>query len=174
MIQKVILVNENDEVLGSMEKLEAHLKGALHRAFSIFIFNDQKELLIHQRAFDKYHSPGLWTNTCCSHPFPEETTLDAANRRLEEEMGMQCSLTPIFTFVYKAGFENGLTEHEFDHVFVGYYDGEILFNKEEVDDYYFGTIEEINEKIQFNPSHYTPWFLIAFPRVCEWWKSKQL
>ena len=167
MIQKVILVNEKDEVLGSMEKLEAHLKGALHRAFSIFIFNDQKELLIHQRAFDKYHSPGLWTNTCCSHPFPEETTLGAANRRLEEEMGMQCSLTPIFTFVYKAGFENGLTEHEFDHVMIGYYNSEPKININEVADWKWMSLENVRLDIKSHPENYTAWFKIIFDKFYQ-------
>ena len=170
----VILVNTNDEQIGLMPKLEAHQKGLLHRAFSIFIFNQRGQLMMQQRALDKYHSGGLWTNTCCSHPIVNESTEETARKRLIEEMGITCDLTTVSKFIYKAELDNNLTEHEFDHVFVGYYDGEILFNKEEVDDYYFGTIEEINEKIQFNPSHYTPWFLIAFPRVCEWWKSKQL
>ncbi len=173
-MEKVILVDVNDNQIGLMEKMEAHEKALLHRAFSVFVFNSKGEMLLQKRAATKYHCAGMWANTCCSHQREHESDLDAAKRRLKEEMGIEAPLYKTFSFIYKAELDNNLTEHEFDHVFVGYYDGEILFNKEEVDDYYFGTIEEINEKIQFNPSHYTPWFLIAFPRVCEWWKSKQL
>jgi len=160
MIQSVILVDENDAVLGTMEKLEAHLKGALHRAFSIFIFNDKKELLIHQRALDKYHSPGLWTNTCCSHPFPDETTLDAANRRLEEEMGMQCELKEQFSFIYKERINTTIEEYELDHVFLGSSNSEPLINKEEVAAYKWISISELKEQMQTNPNDYTVWFKI--------------
>ena len=144
--ENVILVNEKDEPIGLMPKMEAHEKAVLHRAFSVFVFNSANELLMQKRASSKYHSGGLWTNTCCSHQREHESDLDAATRRLKEEMGIETPLYKTFSFIYKAELDNNLTEHEFDHVFVGYYDGEILFNKEEVDDYYFGTIEEINEK----------------------------
>ncbi|HSU49504.1 MAG TPA: isopentenyl-diphosphate Delta-isomerase, partial [Segetibacter sp.] len=122
-MEEVILVNELDEQIGKMEKMEAHSKGLLHRAFSVFIFNDQGEMLLQQRAVSKYHSGGLWTNACCSHPRPEEATEDAALRRLQEELGFTVSLAKIFDFRYNASFTNGLTEHEFDHVFVGTYNG---------------------------------------------------
>lgn len=160
MIQKVILVNENDEVLGTMEKLEAHLKGALHRAFSVFIFNDQKKLLMHQRAFDKYHSPGLWTNTCCSHPYPNETNLDAANRRLKEEMGMQCELKEQFSFIYKERINATIEEYELDHVFLGYSDSEPRINKEEVAAYKWISLTELKEQMHTQPNDFTIWFKI--------------
>ena len=124
-MEQVILVNEQDEQTGVMEKMEAHQKALLHRAFSVFIFNDKGELLLQQRASDKYHSGGLWTNTCCSHPNPDEETITAAQRRLKEEMGFTTKLSKAFDFIYKSEFSNGLTEHEFDHVFTGYYNGEI-------------------------------------------------
>jgi isopentenyl-diphosphate delta-isomerase len=160
MIQKVILVNEKDEVLGSMEKLEAHLKGALHRAFSIFIFNDQKELLIHQRAFDKYHSPGLWTNTCCSHPYPNETSLDAANRRLQEEMGMQCELIEQFSFIYKERINETIEEYELDHVFLGKSNSNPKINTEEVAAYKWISLPDLKEQMLANPNDFTIWFKI--------------
>jgi isopentenyl-diphosphate delta-isomerase len=160
MIQKVILVNENDEVLGTMEKLEAHLKGALHRAFSIFIFNDQKELLIHQRAFDKYHSPGLWTNTCCSHPYPNETSLDAANRRLQEEMGMQCELIEQFSFIYKERINETIEEYELDHVFLGNSNSNPKINTEEVAAYKWISLPDLKEQMLANPNDFTIWFKI--------------
>ena len=172
-MEQVILVDNNDVQIGLMDKIEAHEKALLHRAFSIFIFNSKGEMLLQKRAITKYHCGGMWANSCCSHPRENETNLDAASRRLKEEMGIETDLTEIFKFTYKAKLDKNLTEHEFDHVFVGYCDAEIVLNKEEVEDYYFGTIEEINEKIQLNPSHYTPWFLIAYPKVCDWWKSNK-
>jgi isopentenyl-diphosphate delta-isomerase len=135
--EKIILVNEQDEVTGSMEKMEAHRKGLLHRAFSIFIFNGKGEMLLQQRAFSKYHSAGLWTNACCSHPAPGEDIKDAVSRRLQEEMGFKTPLKKIFDFIYKAEFDNGLTEFEFDHVFAGEYEGPVKINTEEVNDFYF-------------------------------------
>ena len=160
MIQKVILVNEDDEVIGTMEKLEAHLKGVLHRAFSIFIFNDKLELLIHQRAFDKYHSPGLWTNTCCSHPCPKETSLDAANRRLQEEMGMQCELIEQFSFIYKERINETIIEYELDHVFLGFSNSEPIINTEEVAAYKWISLPELNEQMHTHPNDFTIWFRI--------------
>src|SRR5687768_14206462 len=132
MLPPVILVNEQDEPVGTMEKLEAHQKGLLHRAFSVFVVNKNGEMLLQQRAQDKYHSGGLWTNTCCSHPLPGENVLDASHRRLMEEMGFDCPLREIFSFTYRAEFDNGLTEHEFDHVFFGEYDGEVIPDTAEV------------------------------------------
>lgn len=161
----VILVDEQDQPVGSMEKMEVHQKALLHRAFSIFIFNSRGEMLLHKRADKKYHSGGLWTNACCSHPRPGEDTLAAAEKRLHEEMGIVTPLTKAFEFVYRAGFDNGLTEYEFDHVFVGAYNGEIFPDGEEVSDYCFKTIDEIKSSIQSHPQKYTEWFKIAFPKM---------
>ncbi|UEG50543.1 isopentenyl-diphosphate Delta-isomerase [Ferruginibacter lapsinanis] len=161
----VILVDKNDVQIGVMEKMEAHQKALLHRAFSIFIFNDKEEMLLHKRSDKKYHSPGLWTNACCSHPQPNEETLESALNRLQMEMGFVTGLTEIFSFTYKADFDNGLTEHEFDHVFVGHYNGDILPNTDEVSDYCFMSMEKISASIQSHPHKYTEWFKIAFPKV---------
>jgi isopentenyl-diphosphate delta-isomerase len=161
----VVLVDEQDNAIGTMEKQQAHVEGVLHRAFSIFIFNSEKELLLQKRASSKYHCGGLWTNACCSHPRENENTQDAANRRLEEEMGMQCSLTPIFTFVYKAGFENGLTEHEFDHVFFGESNQTPKINTEEVEAYRYISMDVLQQEIKEFPEKFTPWFIIALDRV---------
>lgn len=163
----VILVNENDEPIGQMEKLEVHQKALLHRAFSIFIFNEKNELLLQKRADTKYHSPGLWTNTCCSHPQPGQETLPAAQKRLQEEMGINAVLEKAFHFIYKAPFENGLTEHELDHVFIGRYAGDIVPNAEEVSDYCYKSINEIKASLLTHPQKYTAWFKIAFPKVVE-------
>jgi len=164
----VILVDERDVQIGTMEKLEVHQKALLHRAFSIFIFNGKGEMLLHKRASNKYHSAGLWTNACCSHPSPGEETILSAQNRLQEEMGIHTSLEKAFDFTYKAAFDNGLTEHEFDHVFVGKYDGEIFPNKEEVSDYCFKSIDAIKDSIQTHPQKYTEWFKIAFPKLEEY------
>ncbi|MEO6489405.1 MAG: isopentenyl-diphosphate Delta-isomerase, partial [Ferruginibacter sp.] len=161
----VILVDERDEPIGTMEKMEVHQKALLHRAFSIFIFNSQGEMLLHRRADKKYHSGGLWTNACCSHPKPGDDLIDAAINRLHEEMGISTGLKKAFEFTYKAVLENGLTEYEFDHVFIGEYDGNIFPNKEEVSDYCFKTLEEISDSINSHPQKYTAWFKIAFPKV---------
>jgi len=161
----VILVDEHDVPTGTMEKMEVHQKALLHRAFSVFIFNEKGEMLLHKRANKKYHSGGLWTNACCSHPKPGEETATAASIRLQEEMGFNTPITKAFDFVYKAPFDNGLTEHEFDHVFIGTYDGDIVPNPEEVSDYCFKTVEEIRSSIQSHPQKYTEWFKIAFPKM---------
>jgi isopentenyl-diphosphate delta-isomerase len=171
MKQEVILVNELDEEIGTMEKTEAHRKGVLHRAFSVFIFNSKGQMLLHQRAIDKYHSGGLWTNACCSHPRPGEDTLQAAKRRLMEEMGFSVSLSKIFDFVYETSFENGLTEHEFDHVFAGHYDGPIHINSEEVMDYCFKDIREVSQSLKIEPEKYTTWFRLAYPVIEKWWNE---
>jgi len=163
----VVLVDEQDNAIGTMEKQQAHVEGVLHRAFSIFIFNSDKKLLLQKRASSKYHCGGMWTNTCCSHPRETENTIDAAHRRLQEEMGMQCELKPIFSFVYKAEFENGLTEHEFDHVFFGESNQTPTLNLEEVEDFRYVGMEELQIEINENPAHFTPWFLIALDRVKE-------
>jgi isopentenyl-diphosphate delta-isomerase len=164
---EVILVDEFDNPVGTMEKMEAHRLGRLHRAFSVFIFNSRGEMLLQRRAFSKYHSGGLWTNACCSHPFPGEDPADAAQRRLMEEMGFSVPLEKAFDFIYRADFDNGLVEHEFDHVFVGRYDGPIAINPEEVADYSFHSAEVISKSLEESPEQYTPWFRIAFPRIAS-------
>ena len=166
--EEVILVDENDRPLGTMEKMEAHRKALLHRAFSIFIFNQNGEMLLQQRAHQKYHSAGLWTNACCSHPRPGEATLEAAIRRLKEELGFTTHLEKIFDFTYKSEFENGLTEFEFDHVFVGAYGDLVLPNKDEVCDYCYKSLDEVGAALQSDPVSYTSWFHLAFPRIKEW------
>jgi isopentenyl-diphosphate Delta-isomerase len=166
--QEVILVNERDEVTGSMEKMEAHRKALLHRAFSIFIFNSKGEMLLQQRSKTKYHSAGLWTNACCSHPSPGEDTRAAAMRRLHEELGFSTELEKIFDFIYRAEFENGLTEYEFDHVFIGTFNGIILPDSNEVSDYCFKSVEEVASSLESHPSKYTDWFRLAFPKVITW------
>lgn len=163
----VILVNEKDEAIGTMEKMEAHQKGVLHRAFSVFIMNDAGELLLQRRALEKYHSAGLWTNACCSHQFPGETTAAAAHRRLQEEMGFDCELHEIFAFTYKSEFDNGLTEHEFDHVLLGVYNGNISPNAAEVCDYRYLPTRQILELIKNEPDTFTIWFHKALPMVLE-------
>jgi isopentenyl-diphosphate delta-isomerase len=169
MLEQVILVNETDQELGFMEKMEAHEKAFLHRAFSVFIFNEAGEMLLHQRADNTNHSANLWTNTCCSHPKPGEVTKSAAHRRLQEEMGFDTPLEKAFDFVYKAPFDNGLTEYEFDHVFIGRYQGTIQPNPLEVKDYAFRTFENVDQLIATKPMLFTSWFLIAFPKVKAWW-----
>jgi isopentenyl-diphosphate delta-isomerase len=156
----VVLVNELDHDLGVMEKLEAHQKGLLHRAFSVLIFNSNNELLLQRRAFGKYHSEGLWTNTCCSHPYPGETILEAGKRRLKEEMGMAVDLDEVFQFVYKAPLDNDLTEYELDHVLVGYSDDTPHLNLEEVSAFAWKNLEEIRTEIAENSTQYTAWFKI--------------
>ncbi len=161
----VILVDEQDKPVGQMEKMEVHQKALLHRAFSVFIFNDKTEMLLQKRGNKKYHSAGLWTNACCSHPQPGEDTIQSAQKRLKEEMGFTTSLQKAFSFIYKVPFQNGLTEHEYDHVFVGVFNGGIIPNPGEVDDYCFKTIQEIKTSIEQRPQQYTEWFKIAFPKV---------
>lgn len=161
----VVLVDENDNETGLMEKMEAHEKAILHRAFSIFIFNSKGEMLIHRRALTKYHTPGLWTNACCSHPRKSESLNDATNRRLMEEMGMRCSLKKAFDFVYKADVGQGLTEHEFDHVFVGTTDESPLINPDEVDSYKYISLPELRKWIAEQPELFTAWFKIAFKEL---------
>ncbi len=171
-IEKVILVEENDKVLGEMEKMEAHLNGLLHRAISVFIINSKGEWLIHQRAFNKYHSNGLWTNTCCSHPYPEETSVDAANRRLMQEMGMKAPLQEIFAFTYKEELDNQLTEHELDRVFIGLCDDKPEPNADEVSNWKYINFEELKTDVKNNPENYTVWFKKIYERVEEHLKVK--
>lgn len=162
MEEQVILVDEQDNQIGLMPKMEAHEKALLHRAFSVFIFNDKGELMLQQRAADKYHSPLLWTNTCCSHQRDGETSLEAGKRRLQEEMGFTTDLEEVFWFVYKAPFDNGLTEHELDHVMIGTFNGEPNINKDEVEDYKWMSLEDVKKDIDEQPSLYTAWFKIIF------------
>lgn len=170
---QLILVDEQDNPIGTCEKMEAHRKGLLHRAFSVFIFDSQGRMLLQQRALSKYHSGGLWTNACCSHPFPGEDNLTAATRRLQEELGFTTSLRKAFDFYYRAAFDNGLTEHEFDHVFVGQYEGALEVNPQEVMDYCFLSLEEIENQLETRPDRYTEWFKIAFPRLRLWKQEQQ-
>jgi isopentenyl-diphosphate delta-isomerase len=163
----VILVDEQDQALGLMEKMEAHEKGVLHRAFSVFVFNDKGELMLQQRALDKYHSGGLWTNTCCSHPRDGESVEDAAHRRLQEEMGFDCNLEKKFHFIYKRELDKGLTEHELDHVFFGVYNDAPNINTDEVASYKFVDMRTLKIDMQNNPHLYTEWFKICFDEVVK-------
>jgi isopentenyl-diphosphate delta-isomerase len=165
MEQQVILVNEKDEQTGTMEKTAAHQQGLLHRAFSIFIFNNKGEMLLQQRAVHKYHSAALWSNACCSHPNPGESTIDAAHRRLREELGFDTKLEKAFDFIYKADVGNGLTEHELDHVFFGKYDGELKLNHDEVAAVGYRSIDSIKEQLERSPEKFTSWFRLLLPKV---------
>lgn len=171
MEEQVILVDREDVPLGIIGKMEAHELGLLHRAFSVFIFNSKGELLLQQRAFDKYHSAGKWTNTCCSHPRPFEDIHAAANRRLKEEMGMACVLNYGFNFVYKAVFSNKLTEYEYDHVFFGDTDELPLLNPSEVASYKYMNLAELEEDLQINPHLYTAWLKVCINKVVEFKKT---
>ena len=160
--EQVILVDSNDNPIGTMNKMEAHEKAVLHRAFSVFILNDKNEVMLQQRAAHKYHSPLLWTNTCCSHQRVGETNIEAGKRRLFEEMGFTADLKELFHFIYKAPFDNGLTEHELDHVMIGYSNENPVINPEEVESWKWMSIEAIKEDMTANPNDYTVWFKIIF------------
>ena len=164
MEEQVILVDEQDNPIGLMPKLEAHQKALLHRAFSVFILNQKGELMLQQRAKHKYHSPGLWTNTCCSHQRDGETNIQAGKRRLQEEMGFSTELKEVTSFIYKAPFDNGLTEHEFDHVLLGYYEDDPVINLDEVSSWKWMSLEEVKYDIDQNPDRYTIWFVIIFAK----------
>lgn len=164
----VILVDLEDNPIGKMEKLEAHQKGELHRAFSVFLFNDKNELLLQKRASDKYHSSNLWTNTCCSHPAPGEHLTSFAQERLKEEMGITTSLRPLFSFIYKTELENGLIEHELDHVLIGKFNSTPLPNPTEVSDWKYASQKEIIQKIEENPEQFTYWFKEIYKRVFKY------
>lgn len=167
MSEMLILVDENDNQIGTGEKMDVHLKGTLHRCFSIFIFKPGGLMLLQKRAISKYHSGGLWTNTCCSHPRDGETLGEAIHRRLDEEMGFDCDMKKAFTFIYRAELDKGLTEHEFDHVYLGVYDGTIAPNPEEADGYEWVPIEQLTKDIGDNPDCYTVWFKIALNKLFE-------
>lgn len=162
MKEFVVLVDQDDQKLGLMEKQQAHVAGLLHRAFSVFVFNSKGELMIQQRAANKYHSPTLWTNTCCSHPRDNETYEQAAHRRLQEEMGFDCQLDFKFSFIYKAHLDNNLTEHELDHVFIGTFDDEPNLNPDEVMAYRWVELQDLKKDMEKNPQNYTAWFKIIF------------
>ena len=164
----ILLVDENDNVIGVSNKIDAHKKGLLHRAFSIFVFNDKKELLLQQRAVDKYHSAGLWTNTCCSHPGIDDEINIVAHRRLREEMGFDCELKEIFSFKYEVVLENRLMEHELDHVFIGYYDGQVCVNDNEANHYKWASMKFIKGDIIKRPDIYTAWFKICCEKVFDY------
>jgi isopentenyl-diphosphate delta-isomerase len=166
-MKQVILVNEFDQPIGVLEKLEAHQKGLLHRAFSIFIFNDSNELMLQRRAFDKYHSGGLWTNTCCSHPDPNEGVLEACHRRLKEEMGFDTELEFVTSFIYRAELDQNLIEHEFDHVYIGKYRDNPVINESEVSEWKFVNLADLENDMKKHPDHYTVWFKIIFSKVKE-------
>ncbi|WP_225035467.1 isopentenyl-diphosphate Delta-isomerase [Winogradskyella sp. SM1960] len=165
--EQVILVDENDNKIGLMPKMEAHEKALLHRAFSVFVFNDKNELMLQQRALHKYHTPGLWTNTCCSHQRDGESNLEAGKRRLQEEMGFVTDLEEKTSFIYKAPFDNGLTEHEYDHIMVGYYNAAPNINPDEVASWRWMSLEAVKTDIAENPQIYTAWFKIIFEKFYE-------
>jgi isopentenyl-diphosphate Delta-isomerase len=171
MNKNLILVDENDRAIGQMEKLPVHEQGSLHRAFSIFIFNTKGELLLQQRANKKYHSAGLWSNTCCSHPYYGEETYNAAVRRLKEEMGLTCELKHIFSFIYRTDFENGLIEHEYDHVYAGFTDDLPHPSKDEVKDWKYTNISDLKKDLRLNPGNYSEWLKICFPKMKKYLKK---
>lgn len=164
-MEHVVLVDEKDTQIGIMEKMAAHIVPRLHRAFSVFIFNSKGELLLQQRALSKYHSPGLWTNTCCSHPRQGESLAEATARRLQEEMGMTCDMHEVFTFIYKAPVGLGLTEHEFDHVWFGQSDATPIINTDEVESWKYMNLDDIADDMKNRPESYTEWFKISFEKV---------
>ena len=170
----VILVNQKDEQIGLMPKLEAHEKAVLHRAFSVFVLNNKNEIMLQQRAQHKYHSPLLWTNTCCSHQREGETNIQAGSRRLFEEMGFETQLKELFHFIYKAPFDNGLTEHELDHVMIGTYDGEPKINPEEVENWKWMCIEDVREDMRLHPEIYTVWFKIIFDQFYHYLEEHKI
>ena len=167
MMEEVILVDSGDNQIGVMEKMQAHREAKLHRAFSVFLWNENNELLLQQRQLDKYHCGGLWANTCCSHPREGEKLVDAVNRRLEEEMGIVCDTSWIYSFIYKADLGGGLFEHEFDHVFFGAFSGQPKLNVTEVADWKYIGLDELKKDIAAQPNQYTPWFKIILNEVVE-------
>lgn len=167
-MDNVVLVNSKDQPLGVMEKLKAHQTGALHRAFSVLIFNSKGEILLQKRADSKYHSGGLWTNACCSHPLPDESTQDAAERRLAEEMGIKLRPDFAYKFIYKASLDNQLIEHEYDHVFIGYFDGEPTLNRQEASAWKYLSMNKLKADVAKHPEHYTVWFKIILDNLDEY------
>lgn len=173
MQAEVILVDEKDNVTGTAEKMSAHENGWLHRAFSVFVFTSDGELLLQKRSADKYHSAGLWTNTCCSHPEPGRETIDAARERLAFEMGLECELRPVFSFTYCEKLDNGLTEHEFDHVFIGISDEIPVLNTDEADAWKRISVDELTAELEYEPSRYTRWLCICWPMLLPYLKKEE-
>lgn len=170
--ETIVLVDEKDNETGTEEKIKAHQDGGkLHRAFSVFVFNKRGEMLLQKRAKEKYHCGGFWTNTCCSHQRPDESLEQAAHRKLKQEMGFDTELKEIFSFIYRASFENGLTEHELDHVFIGTFNGEPNLNPEEAEDFKWVSPEELEKDVKENPDKYTPWLRKVLRRVLEWYRA---
>lgn len=167
MEEQVVLVDEKDNPIGLMPKMEAHERAVLHRAFSVFILNGKGELMLQQRGNHKYHSPGLWTNTCCSHQRDGESNIDAGQRRLHEEMGFTTELTELTSFIYKASFDNGLTEHEFDHIMLGRYEDNPVINPDEVAAWKWMPLAEVKKDVEANPKNYTVWFVIIFAKFYD-------
>jgi len=167
MIEEVILVDTEDREMGLMEKMQAHREAKLHRAFSVFLLNDKGEVLLQQRAIEKYHCGGMWTNACCSHPRAGETLQAAVDRRLQEEMGITCHTNWIYSFIYKADVGGGLFEHEFDHVFLGRFSEEPKPDKNEVSDWKYVSLQELKEDVKVNPAKYTPWFKIILAEALD-------
>ncbi len=167
MEERVILVDENDNPIGTEEKLAAHQQGKLHRAFSIYVFNREGQLMLQKRHSSKYHSGGLWTNTCCSHPRVGEKLDDAVHRRLNDEMGFDCELKEAFSFIYEVKLDKGLTEHEYLHVFTGNYEGEPKINPEEAEGWKCVGLDELQADIRKNPGNYTKWFQLTIDRLAE-------
>lgn len=168
-LTEVILVDENDRPTGVMEKLAAHEQGVMHRAISVYIFNSRHQLLLQQRANGKYHSGGLWSNTCCGHPTPGEETLPAAHRRLYQEMGLRCALTAMFTLTYRLPLENGLIEHEFGHVYFGITDDIPAADPDEVGKFQYLSLEQIRRQMDASPEAFTDWFKLTFSRIPAYW-----
>lgn len=173
MEESVVLVDPDDNEVGTMAKLQAHVEGRLHRAFSVFLFDADGRLLMQRRATGKYHSAGLWTNTCCSHPRPGEPVLAAAKRRLQEEMGISAPLTAGFTFTYRAEFSNGLIEHELDHVLFGTWSGPVAPDPAEVSEWRYATLEELDADLRACPERYTAWLHVCWPRVREHLRAEE-
>lgn len=173
MREELILVNEHDEAIGVEEKIAAHLNGALHRAFSLFIFNSGGQLLVQKRTSTKYHSNGLWSNTCCGHPRPGESIEAASRRRLSEEMGFDCGVEKVFEFVYRVKLDNGFYEYEYDHVLVGKFDGTPVPNRDEVEDWAWVNLRKIRLDIAAHPDLYTYWFRISIDELCRSLKSSK-
>ncbi|WP_294902436.1 isopentenyl-diphosphate Delta-isomerase [Tatumella sp. UBA2305] len=164
---EVILVDQDDNPTGKMEKLEVHQKGLMHRAVTVYVFNARGELLLQRRAENKYHCGGLWSNTCCGHPFPGETTQHAAERRLREEMGISLALNPAFEISYKLALDNGLTEHEYGHIFFGMTDALPELNPQEADAWRYSSLVGVQLEIAANAERFTPWFLYTIQKVFD-------
>ncbi len=170
MEERVILVDENDQEIGLKEKLSAHREGALHRAFSLFVFDSRGRLLLQKRAAEKYHSGSLWSNTCCSHPRPQEPVEEAVHRKLRLEMGFDCDVKKVFHFIYQVQFENQLVEHELDHVFIGTFDGDPVPNPDEVEDWKWVDPEELRKDLRANPEIYAYWLRVCCDRLLAEWE----